>query len=262
MSDPRQRHRDRAEDLASSTDPTRPDRLSTWPHLVRIEFLVMLAAMVILTVWSITIDAPLESPANPNRTPDPSKAPWYFLGLQELLVYFDPWIAGVAIPLLIIAGLMAIPYIDRNPRGNGYYTLDERPFAIWTFLFGFVGLWVIPILIGVFCRGPGWNWYWPWEPWDVAKPMDMTAVNLSDLFGVPAGTASIVFGAAVCFGWYGLGWLLWRLKRHTPAFVELGGWRYAITAWLFLTMAAIPIKMALRLAWNVKYVWATPWFNI
>jgi len=72
---------------------------------------------------------------------NPAKAPWYFLGLQEMLVYFDPWIAGVIMPTLIIVGLMVIPYIDANPLGNGYYTYKQRKFAIWTFLFGFIGLW-------------------------------------------------------------------------------------------------------------------------
>ncbi|RMF63965.1 MAG: cytochrome C, partial [Calditrichaeota bacterium] len=106
------------------------DRVFTWPYLTRNEFLAAILVMVILTVWSIVVDAPLESPANPTKTPNPSKAPWYFLGLQEMLVYFDPWLAGVVFPSLIILGLMAIPYLDRNPKGNGYYTWQERKFAI------------------------------------------------------------------------------------------------------------------------------------
>src|SRR5687768_2793436 len=105
-----------------------PNRIHTWPYLVRLEFLTSLVVMIVMTVWSITIDAPLEEPANPNKTPNPSKAPWYFLGLQEMLVYFDPWMAGVVLPTMIILGLMVIPYVDINPRGNGYYTLKERPF--------------------------------------------------------------------------------------------------------------------------------------
>ena len=72
-----------------------PSRIHTWPYLVRLEFLAALIVMIVITVWSITIDAPTEQWANPNRTPNPSKAPWYFLGLQEMLVYFDPWFAGV-----------------------------------------------------------------------------------------------------------------------------------------------------------------------
>src|SRR6476661_6369456 len=107
-----------------------PNRIHTWPYLVRLEFLTAIIVMTFITAWSIAIDAPLEEPANPNKTPNPSKAPWYFLGLQEMLVYFDPWMAGVILPTMIIVGLMVIPYIDINPRGNGYYTFAQRPFAI------------------------------------------------------------------------------------------------------------------------------------
>ena len=78
-----------------------------------------------------------------------------------MLVYFDPWIAGVVMPTLIIVGLMVIPYIDANPLGNGYYTYKQRKFAIWTFIFGFIVLWVAMIVIGTFIRGPGWMWFWP-----------------------------------------------------------------------------------------------------
>jgi len=105
--------------------------------------------------------APLEQPANPAATPNPSKAPWYFLGLQEMLVYYDPWYAGVVLPTIIIVGLMAIPYIDLNPKGNGYYTFAERKFSISIFLFGYLALWVFMIITGTFLRGPGWNFFGP-----------------------------------------------------------------------------------------------------
>ncbi|MBI2377244.1 MAG: cytochrome C [Deltaproteobacteria bacterium] len=243
-------------------DETLPDRLETWPHLVRIELLWTLAALVVLTVWSIVLDAPLESPANPTLTPDPSKAPWYFLGLQELLVYFDPWIAGVAFPLLIIFGLMIIPYVDVNVKGSGYFCIRERPLAISVFLFGFLGLWVLPILIGTFCRGPGWLWYWPWEPWDVPKVVSMTNRNLSDLFGVPNGPGALLVGAVAVGIWYGSPLVYYVRRRSTPALVQLGRVRFAIVAFLLMTMVGIPVKMALRIALNVKYVWVTPWFNV
>src|SRR5437773_346033 len=97
------------------------DKIHTWPHLVRNEFLISIGIILLLIVWSLLVDAPLEEPANPTRTPNPSKAPWYFLGLQEMLVFFDPWHAGVVLPTFIILGLMVIPYLDINPAGNGYY---------------------------------------------------------------------------------------------------------------------------------------------
>src|SRR4051795_1621749 len=117
-----------------------------WPYLLRIEFLAAIIVTVILMVWSIALNAPLEEPANPTLTMNPSKAPWYFLGLQEMLVYFDPWIAGVVMPSLIIVGLMVIPYVDINPKGNGYYTWRERKFSISVFCFGFLVLWVSMII--------------------------------------------------------------------------------------------------------------------
>ena len=147
-------------------DPKWEREVHTWPYLMRMEFLVAILVTVLLMAWSLTLNAPLEEPANPNVTMNPAKAPWYFLGLQEMLVYFDPWIAGVVMPTLIIVGLMVIPYIDANPLGNGYYTYKQRKFSIWTFLVGFIGLWVLMIVIGTFIRGPGWMWFWPGTTWD------------------------------------------------------------------------------------------------
>src|SRR5256885_353055 len=86
-----------------------PDKVHTWPYLVRAEFISGCVLLLVLLVWSITVDAPMEEPANPTKTPNPSKAPWYFLGLQEMLVYFDPWIAGVVLASLIIVWLVGVP---------------------------------------------------------------------------------------------------------------------------------------------------------
>ncbi len=103
----------------------------------------MVVWTIVLVVWGIALRAPLEQPASSTVAPNPSKAPWYFLGLQEMLVYFDPWIAGVLLPSLIIVGLIAIPYIDTNKSGNGYYSYKDRKFAYITFQYGFVVLWVV-----------------------------------------------------------------------------------------------------------------------
>src|SRR5678815_2889187 len=88
-----------------------PDKVHTWPYLVRLEMLVGTIVMALITIWSIVVDAPLEEPANPTKTPNPSKAPWYFLGLQEILVYFDPWFAGVVLPSLIIVGSVSYTHL-------------------------------------------------------------------------------------------------------------------------------------------------------
>lgn len=237
------------------------DKVYVWPYLIRIEAICAIICMLILTVWSINIDAPLEEAANPTKTPNPSKAPWYFLGLQEMLVYFDPWMAGVVFPTFIIIGLMVIPFIDTNPKGNGYYTFKERPFAITTFLFGFIVLWVTLIVLGVFFRGPGWNLFWPWQEWDPHKVVALTNVNLSEKFGIRSYVLASIFGGAVVIGYYIVGtaayFFVWR-----KAIIDMGFNRIGITSFLFLTMMALVIKIFLRLLFNIKYVWVTPWFNI
>ncbi len=251
------------------------DKVQVWPYLVRVEFLATILIMAVLVVWSIGLDAPLEEPANRATTPNPSKAPWYFLGLQELLVYFDPWIAGVVLPTLIIVGLMAIPYIDINEKGNGYYTFKDRKFAILTFAFGFHILWVLLIVIGTFMRGPGWNFFWPWERWDPHYVAVLTNVDLSEYFSIPTRLAdnslnpvAMVFGAA-CVGLvYVPGVLYWVKNRNTDLIKKLGPIRYAVVSFLFLTMVGVVLKVLLRLGPPVfglnpvKYVLVTPWFNI
>ena len=253
---------------AGTNEPAVADRVHVWPYLVRNEFICSIIVMIILTVWSITIDAPLEEAANPTQTPNPSKAPWYFLGLQELLVYFDPWFAGVVLPSLIIVGLMIIPYVDINPKGNGYYTFRERPFAIATFLFGFLFLWVSLIITGVFFRGPGWNLFWPWETWDPHLVVAITNVDLSawgpfKWMGNPKIFGVEMIGFVLIFLYFSTAVVFYYLRRDmSDAIRQLGPVRYGIVAFLFLTMMSLPIKIILRLAFNIKNVLVTPWFNI
>src|SRR4249919_2049383 len=167
--------------LKKATGPG-DDKVHTWPHLVRAEFLCAIIVTLFLLVWGLLVDAPLEEPANVAKTPNPSKAPWYFLGLQEMLVYYDPWMAGVVLPSLIIVGLMAIPYIDFNKEGNGYYTINQRKFAYLLFQLGFLELWVTLIVLGTLLRGPNWNFFGPYEPWDAHKVEALNNVNMSDFF--------------------------------------------------------------------------------
>jgi hypothetical protein len=166
--------------LPPAEKETSQQKTWVWPDLLYIEFIALILCSVALIVWAVYLRAPLEEPANPAATPNPSKAPWYFLGLQEMLVYYDPWYAGVVLPLIIIAGLMAIPYIDNNPKGNGYYCFHERKFAVAMFLFGYLALWVFMIITGTFLRGPGWNFFGPFEYWDPHKVVALNNVNISD----------------------------------------------------------------------------------
>jgi Cytochrome b(C-terminal)/b6/petD len=194
--------------------------------------------------------------------PNPSKAPWYFLGLQEMLVYFDPWMAGVVLPSLIIVGLMAIPYIDINKAGNGYFTYAERKFAYITFQYGFVVLWVTLILLGTFLRGPNWNFFGPYEYWDLHKLIPLNNVNLSDIVWVQLlhmSKPSLIFlreapGMLLCLAYFTITpYVLYTMffKKYAE---QAGMVRYLTLAVLILFMAALPIKMVLRWAINLKYI--------
>jgi len=133
------------------------DRVNVWPHLLIEEFVAMFVLSVGLVVFSTFVNAPLRELANANLTPNPSKAPWYFLGLQELLRYFHPLVAGISIPTFILVGLAAVPYVDRNPSNRP----GDRKVAITLFTMMFMFGAVLTI-IGSFFRGPGFNWTWPW----------------------------------------------------------------------------------------------------
>jgi len=133
------------------------DRVNTWPHLLIEEFVAMFVLLAGMAIFSTFVNAPLRELANPNLTPNPSKAPWYFLGLQELLRYFHPMVAGITIPTFILVGLAAVPYVDRNSS----HRPGDRKIALtlFTILFMFGATLTI---IGSFFRGPGYNWVWPW----------------------------------------------------------------------------------------------------
>src|SRR5499427_4898197 len=238
------------------------DRVWVWPDLVYTELISLILFSVVLIVWSILLKAPLEQPANPANTPNPSKAPWYFLGLQEMLVYFDPWLAGVVLPGLIIAGLIAIPYIDRNPKGNGYFTFKERKAEITIFLFGFAVLWVSLIVLGTFLRGPNWNFFGPFEFWDIHKLEALTNVNLSEYVWVRLLRTGMpefwllreIFGILlVLFYVFALPVILAK-GLFKAYYAKLGPPRYYVSVFLFLMMMSLPIKMLLRWVINLKYI--------
>ena len=138
----------------------------------------MVVLTIVLVVWGIVLQAPLEQPASSTVAPNPSKAPWYFLGLQEMLVYFDPWMAGVR----------AAQHDHRRPDGDPLHRhqqgrqrlltrYNDRKFAYITFQYGFVVLWVVLILLGTFLRGPNWNFFGPYEYWDLHKLIPLNNVQ-------------------------------------------------------------------------------------
>jgi hypothetical protein len=252
------------------------DKVLVWPDLVYTELIAMVLCTMVLIVWAVYLKAPLEPPASNSRIPNPSKAPWYFLGLQEMLVYYDPWMAGVVLPTMIIVGLIAIPYIDFNQKGNGYYTFAQRGFSMTTFLFGFVVLWVTLIVLGTFLRGPNWNFFGPFEAWNVHKAVPLNNVNLSeyiwrDMLGYSMESLSGSWwplrelpGLILVLGFLLLTPPLLAKTIFRPFFVRMGFIRFFVLVTLIQFMAALPIKMVLRWTINLKYIVAIPelFFNI
>lgn len=261
------------------------EKILVWPDLVYTELICMIALTAFLIFWAIALPAPLEEAASSVKTPNPSKAPWYFLGLQEMLVYYDPWMAGVVLPSMIVAGLMAIPYIDFNKKGNGYYTIKERRFSYIVFQFGFLEMWITLIVLGTLLRGPNWNFFGPYEHWDAHKVEALNNVNLSEWFwqgvmgrGLP-GTPelawmpellrpfgqffSILFGRELIGTLLVLGYFialppLLAITVFRGFYKHMGFIRFMVMANLLLFMASLPIKMVLRWVFNLKYLIAIP----
>jgi hypothetical protein len=264
---------DRLERGEMPLEKVEEEKVLVWPDLVYTELICMVVCTFILVVWSVVLKAPLEQPASTSKIPNPSKAPWYFLGLQEMLVYFDPWMAGVVLPTFIIIGLIVLPYIDFNQKGNGYFTFAQRKFAVTTFLFGFVVLWVTLIVLGTFLRGPNWNFFGPFEEWDVHKNVPLVNVNLSEYFWL-----SLMGRGVEGMGWFirelpGILLVLAYLFLLPPIlaktilrsyFIKMGFIRFFILVTLIQFMAALPIKMFLRWTINLKYIVFIPeaFFNI
>jgi quinol-cytochrome oxidoreductase complex cytochrome b subunit len=140
--------------------PERQKLVFVWPHLLVRHAVAALFILLLVLVVSLVFNAPLKEIANPAITPNPEKAPWYFVGLQELLALLHPMIAGVLLPGLLVGGLIMLPYIDRNPSRKARF----RKVAIWTFSL-FLVAWVVLTIIGFAFRGADWGWVWPWIEW-------------------------------------------------------------------------------------------------
>ena len=195
-----------------------------------------------------------------------------------MLVYFDPWMAGVVLPSLVIVGLMAIPFLDYNKKGNGYYTIKERPFAYIIFQLGFLELWVTLIILGTFLRGPNWNFFGPYEFWDTHKVEALNNIDLSQYFWVKwlgtempkasdgAGFAEKLLtilirespGILVTVGYLVILPPLMALTVFRKMFARMGFVRFMVMSNLLLFMAMLPIKMVLRWMFNLKYIVSIP----
>ena len=255
------------------------DKVLVWPDLVYTELICLIICTALLTIWAVVLRAPLEQPADPSVAPNPAKAPWYFLGLQELLVYFDPWIAGVLLPGFVVLGLISIPFIDKNPKGNGYYTLKERPFAITVFMMGFGLLWIVLIVFGTFLRGPNWNFFGPYEFWDAHRPVALVNIDFRDIVWVkmlgmgiptegigplPAYLVRESPGIAVLTGYFLLGPFLLYKFFFKKMYTQMGLIRFVLMTHMLMWMMLVPIKMVLRWTLNMHYIVAITemFFNV
>jgi menaquinol-cytochrome c reductase cytochrome b/c subunit len=138
----------------------RDDTVMVWPHLLVRHGVAAMVTLLVVMIIAVLFDAPLREVANPQVTPNPEKAPWYFAALQELLALFHPIVAGILVPGAIVIGLIALPYIDRSPLIQPRH----RKVAVTTFT-TFMVIWIVLTLIGFMFRGPNWGWVWPWEEW-------------------------------------------------------------------------------------------------
>ena len=136
------------------------DTAQSWPHLVVRELLLFLVVFVVIIGVSLIFNAPLEEPANALHSTNPAKAPWYFVGIQELVSY-SAFLGGIVAPAIIVLSLLLLPYLDRNPKGTGVWFSRDRILATTLFTL-FVIAMIVLILIGQFVRGPNWGLYWPW----------------------------------------------------------------------------------------------------
>ncbi len=202
---------------------------------VGIEFIAGLIFTFIIMTWSLFMDAPLKELANPADTPLDERAPWYFIGLQELLIFFDPWLAGVILPSILLVGLILVPFIDpQKETGIGRYTLRDRPVAVPVFCFGFL-MWYVLVIIGQFFRGPARMFYWPWEDKTVLKELPIVEmVN----FHIAGGFAFFILYFGAC--------MVVPQIIFKNFYKTLGVVRYYIFMSLFAVMLLIPIKIFLR----------------
>lgn len=225
--------------------------VTTWPHLLRVELLAAMVVMLGLCWWALILGLPLDRMADPRLTPGLAKAPWFFVGIQEMLQYFDTWLAGAVLPVLMVTGLCLLPYLE---RGAGK--------TVPRLVLGLLALfWFVPMILGQLLRGEHWALQPAWQPALVEGPSPATAGTLGQALGL-AGTAAQVPGAVTCLlplALLPLAW--WRLRRR-PWAARMGHARFALAGALLLVLAGVALKVLLHVALDVRYLWVTPWFRL
>jgi hypothetical protein len=256
------RRRDRHGGSSSpSVEDQRQAVVTTWPHLLRLELVATLATMLFVAWWAIGLEVPLGPVADPGVTPKVAKAPWFFVGIQEMLQYFDAWLAGAVLPLLMIGGLCALPYIDHDTRESGRYTLRRRPVALAVTL-ALVGLWILPMVVGLLLRGENWSLQPVWGPQEIdVPPVHEPLLSLGALINLEGAGQHLLGGSLILGPFIALA-LAWRRARRRPWAARLGLGRYLVAGSLLLVAVGVLLKVALHVTLDIRYLWVTPWFRI
>ena len=243
------------------TAAKRPPRalVHTWPNLVRKEVLAAMAVALCLLALGALIDAPLDAPADPNAAPLELKAPWYFVGLQELLVYLEPWIVGGLLPALGLLALLALPFLDHAPANEGF-GIRRRPLAHAAFAAALFS-WAALTIVGAIFRGPEWTFLWPWQGWDPRIAVPMAPRSLGDALGLSGNLATATAVAAVCFwlGMFALGGLWLSRRQLSRAASPRRAW---LLAFLLAVFGGLAMKVLLQMVFGIRYVFRIRGFGV
>lgn len=223
-------------------------RVPAWPHLVRREVLAAQAVVLGVLLLAVAFDAPLGTRATPAAAPPELKAPWYFVGLQELLVYLDTWVVGGLLPVATIAVLVALPFLDR--RRDGSPALSQLGRRV--LLAGMLLAWSLPSITGAFLRGPSWTFLWPWQTWNAQLATNAPRCNLAEALGF--GGHEHVVGATALATWVGVSFAALRWWRGRSGLPGLGGLRGASVALLAAFFGGIVLKILLQLLFGITSV--------
>lgn len=259
------RRREARPDSAAQREAEQGPLLSTWPHLLRLELLAALVTLLALTWWALGYELPLGPRADPQVTPAVAKAPWFFIGIQEMLQYFDAWLAGVVLPLLSVVGLCALPYLDVSDAGSGRYTWRRRPLALAVVVVLLL-IWLVPALVGQLWRNENWELAAAWRTIPPTAlqpaPLEGARLSLAGALGLDGALEHLV-GAVACLGpFIALALLGPRLLRGRGRLEELGRGRVFWAGAFVLVMLGVLVKVSLHAAAGVHYLWVTPWFRI
>lgn len=242
------------------SEPPGGKLVDTWPHLLKRELIALLTVLLVLTWWAMALQIPLGTRADPRFTPTVAKAPWFFVGIQEMLQYFDAWLAGVVLPLLVIIGLCALPYIDNSEEQSGRYTLRRRPLAL-VVTGALMVLWLLPMIVGQLFRSEQWTLQPAWRAPPVELAPALAPVALAEKLGL-GSVGGQLLGGLLCLGPFAalpVSWFWLKRKRWAA---DMGRGRVMLAGVFLLCLVGVAVKVTLQLCLDVRYLWVTPWFRI